>query len=62
MKFWKNIKGECGTMGNDGFVPNSVEIIEDEYNEYVESLVAVNLPKSDIQKLIDYAKLNGWIE
>ena len=39
MKFWKKSSGDCGTMDDDGFVPDSVEITKDEYEEWLANIV-----------------------
>ena len=38
MKFWKR-SGEYGTMDDDGFVPNSIEITKIEYDEFMASIL-----------------------
>ena len=38
MKYWKNKKGECGTMNDNGSVPESIEITKEEYNTYVSNI------------------------
>ena len=39
MKYWKKSNGDCGTVGDAGLVPDSVEITKAEYDEWVESIV-----------------------
>lgn len=41
MKYWKKSNGVCGTMDDNGYVPDSVEIMESEYNAFVASLPVV---------------------
>ena len=62
MKFWKRDNNSFGTMDDDGHVPDSIEISEIEYNEHVDNIIQPQIPKSDMQKVIDYAKSQGWIE
>lgn len=68
MKFWKGIigtekEGLCGTMDNDGFVPHSIEIDESKYLNYIKNLPTLEpKPESDINKLINYAKKQKWID
>lgn len=35
MKYFKKFNGDCGTMDNDGLVPDSIEITKVEYDAYV---------------------------
>jgi hypothetical protein len=35
MKFWKKLNGDCGCMDDGGHVPDSVEISEQEYLDWV---------------------------
>ena len=37
MKFWKKSNGVCGTMNDNGHVPDSVDITEQEYLDWVAS-------------------------
>lgn len=68
MKYWKGKpntikKGQVGTMDNNGFVPNSIEITESEYQDYVNSLPPPeSIQESDIDKLIEHAKKEKWID
>ncbi len=41
MKYWKKSNGDCGTMDNDGFVPDSEEATKAEYDAYIASLPVV---------------------
>lgn len=67
MKYWKGIigtpkEGMCGTMNNNGFVPDSIGSNLLEYNQYIQSLPEPEpQPKSDIDKLIEHAKKEKWI-
>jgi len=61
MKYWKKSNGRCGMMDNDGYVPNSIEIKKFEYDIYVSSLPKIEYEKSDIEKLIEWAKKEGHI-
>jgi hypothetical protein len=38
IRYWKKTNGDCGTMDNNGHVPDSVEISETEYNSWVEKI------------------------
>lgn len=38
MKYWKNSKGEFGTMDDDGYDPGSVECTKLEYDVYISSI------------------------
>lgn len=33
MKYWKKSNGECGTVDDGGYVPDSIEISKAEYDE-----------------------------
>jgi hypothetical protein len=37
MKFWKKESGECGTMDDNGYVPDSEGITEEIYQEWISS-------------------------
>ena len=67
MKYWIGIiktpkEGVCGTMDDNGYVPDSIGSNLLEYNQYIQSLLKVEpQPKSDIDKLIEHAKKEKWI-
>lgn len=64
MKFWKGTgekAGFFGTMDDNGTVPDSIECSQAEYDVYASGIAAQVKPKSDIEKLIQYAKSQGWI-
>ena len=61
MRYWK--RGLiCGTMDDNGHVPDSIEVAKVVYDVYVESVVVEQKPKSDIDKVVEYAIEQGWIQ
>ncbi len=67
MEYWKGKagtpkNGQSGTMDNNGSVPDSIPVTQEEYDVWLASL-PVPLPpqKSDIERLVEYAKTQGWI-
>ena len=66
MKYWKGKpetvkEGEMGTMDDNGYVPNSTEILKYDYDRFVEHQLMVVHPKTDGERLIEYAKKQKWI-
>lgn len=66
MKYWKGLaetvkKNQFGTMKDDGYVPDSIEISEQEYLDCIKGLPEIILMESDVDKLIKYAKKQKWI-
>lgn len=61
MKYWRKLNGDCGTMDDDGYVPDSIQITKHGYDEHIALIPVVKKSKSDIQKIIEYAKIEGWI-
>jgi hypothetical protein len=53
MKYWKNFKGDCGTMDNDGFVPDSTKITKEEYDRYVKAQPIIN----PVNQIIEYENI-----
>ena len=41
MKYWRKSSGDCGTMDDDGYVPDSVQVPKSEYDSFVASLPVV---------------------
>ncbi|MDE1863673.1 MAG: hypothetical protein KGI33_12295 [Thaumarchaeota archaeon] len=61
MKYWKK-EGNVGTMDDDGYVPDSTEATKKEYDDYVQAREQKpKPPKTDLERLIEYAKQQGWI-
>ena len=50
-----------GTMDDNGYVPNSTEILKYDYDRFVEHQLMVVHPKTDGERLIEYAKKQKWI-
>lgn len=44
MKYWKKSNGDCGTIDDNGYVPDSIEILEVEYSAWIKSLPVVDCP------------------
>ena len=66
MKWWKGLdgtskEGQCGTMEEDGFVPDSTEATKAEYQDYIKNIPIVPVVESDLDKLVKYAKKEKWI-
>jgi len=49
MRYWKKSTGSCGTIYDDGYVPNSVEIEKSEYDAYVNSIPIIMQPDEIIE-------------
>lgn len=60
MKYWKR-DGICGTMDDNGHVPGATETTKEEYDAFVDSIVLPPHQKTDIEKVIEQAKIHGWI-
>ena len=54
MKYWKKSNGDCGTMDNNGFVPNSINITKDEYDVWVESQPVIE----PIEEILEFEDIN----
>lgn len=50
MKYWKKLNEDCGTMDDNGFVPDSVEITKLEYDNFVASLSVVEY----VEEIVEY--------
>lgn len=59
MKYWKNSKNEYGTMNDDGFVPDSIEVSKTEYESHTLKPSIIIL--TDMEKLIAWSKTPGVI-
>lgn len=61
MRYWRGTEtkeGQYGTMEDDGIVPDSVATTQ---AEYVAAQPKATPGNSDMDKLVAYAKLQGWI-
>ena len=56
MKYWKGVNGECGTMEDDGHVPDSEIITKEEYDNYVAS-IPIPEPQNDF---IEYENVDTF--
>lgn len=41
IKYWKKSNGDCGTVDDTGYVPDSVGITKAEYDEWVASIIVL---------------------
>lgn len=48
MKYWKR-GGACGTMDNNGYVPNSTEITKEAYDNYVSNVPVVSIEEPVVE-------------
>ena len=64
MRFWKGTgpkAGQCGTMDDDGKVPDSSECSKTQYTHWLSLQPIPQKVESDIERLIKHAKTKGWI-
>lgn len=54
MKFWKKSNGDCGTMDDMGFVPDSVEITKAKYDIFVSSQPIIE----QVDEIVEYEDMN----
>lgn len=58
MKYWKKSNGDCGTVDDEGTVPDSVEISKDQYDEYILYMATIKpASASAIDDRVEYSKL-----
>lgn len=55
MKYWKKSNGECGTMDDDGFVPDSVEVSKTEYDNFVASQPIIE----SVEEIVEFEDLDS---
>lgn len=65
MKYWKR-NGECGTMDDNGHVPDSTETTKEAYDDYVSNTPAGSIEEPIIEyedidtgKIIKLRKINN---
>lgn len=53
-RYWRKSDGQCGTMDDDGYVPDSVEIEKQEYDQYVADQPVI-VP---VEQIIEYEDID----
>lgn len=64
MRYWKGTgpkAGQCGTMNDNGHVPDSIPASKETYEHWVAIQPIPQKVETDIERLVKHAKAKGWI-
>ena len=63
MRYWRlNAGTAVESYSHDLDLPDRIEITKEEFDLFIAELPAAEIPeKTDIQKVVEYAKSEGWI-